>query len=85
MSRFSITPPSIEEPQIILELDGLYLFAARQHMKRVDPAKTRIRRLTQRLIRLNEELGSYTDNNYDDDDEVERQFRYVSFLLSSCC
>ena len=69
MSRFSITPPSIEEPQVILELDGLYLFAARQHLKRVDPAKTRIRRLTQRLIRLNEELGSYTDNNYDDDDE----------------
>ena len=67
--KLNMTVP--EWPEVILELDGLLLFAARQRVSRVVPGTTKIRRLTQRLIRLNAELDSYRQPDGDDEEESE--------------
>jgi hypothetical protein len=60
----------MDELEVFLELDGLYLFAARQHVSRATPPKSRIRRLTQRLIRLHDALPIH---RWNEDDEGEEE------------
>lgn len=65
-------PPPMEVTQVFLELDGLFLFAARQHLARAKPGKGKIGRLTQRLLRLHDKAKWLTE---DDEDEYGNRRR----------
>ncbi len=60
------------ETRVFLELDGLYLFAARLHLARTNPPKVRIRSLTQRLLRLNRAIPASGFSHENDEGRQDR-------------